>query len=681
MDMGSMSTGGDSSSSPLSPDGVDFSNFTQANDFLGELLDDSTLQIAGNQYARYFWYGIVVVIVLSGLVNVFTKVTLRMRHKEASSGKESPARPKNMVMRWAATFTAISREASYPQLTPTRFPFLFSVPPLGTFLLLAGYLAFVLALEFVNNNVAGAQYHQSLGVRAAWLAVAQVPLLILLVGKNNLIGLASGISYERLNVLHRWVARMLLLLATMHFGYQAYGWHKYNVFELEWTTDSCVPTGLATWVILLWMNLSTIAPIRNFSYEFFVVQHIITFFGFIIAVMYHLPSTALYSRVYIYIPIALYLVDRVVRFVRYTMINRTPSSATLTKLEGNVTRIRIHKPAHLTRWGPGSHILVSFPKLGFGQSHPATIVSTPLSHDGDVILLLKSRKGFTKQLMAHANDSTTALLSTTTDGTQKTFRALIDGPYGGTQPDFAAFDSVCLIAGSTGISFTLSLLTSLAERATQTQGRIPLRRLHMVWCIKQPSHALWVQPELASTFASLRKAGIETEMSFFVTCADAFTSAVQDEEKECPCACDKSLGPCCCVNPDAVDENEKQIDIVGPLMGRPSASPSLLQKSASSINKTVTSEIQATASQEVDSEAAPSPATTKAAVYSGRPDIPQLVENTLRAANGESGIAVCGPLGLSKSVRNAVADASDRRAVHKGTGAQGVFLHVEGFGL
>jgi len=64
-------------------------------------------------------------------------------------------------------------------------------------MLLVGYLSWVVMLEFMNNDVAGAQHFTSLGVRAAWLAVAQVPLLILLAGKNNLIGLASGVAYER----------------------------------------------------------------------------------------------------------------------------------------------------------------------------------------------------------------------------------------------------------------------------------------------------------------------------------------------------------------------------------------------------------------------------------------------------------------------------------------------------
>ena len=56
--------------------------------------------------------------------------------------------------------------------------------------------------------------------------------------------------------------------------------------------------GIAAFALLLWMNLTTAAPMRWFNYEFFVVQHIITFFGFIIATMMHLPSTALTSRAF-----------------------------------------------------------------------------------------------------------------------------------------------------------------------------------------------------------------------------------------------------------------------------------------------------------------------------------------------------------------------------------------------
>lgn len=48
-------------------------------------------------------------------------------------------------------------------------------------------------------------------------------------------------------------------------------------------------------------------------------------------------------------------------------------------------------------------------------------------------------------------------------------------------------------------------------------------------------------------------------------------------------------------------------------------------------------------------------------------------------AEGEMGVFACGPLGLSTGIRNTVAKISDERAVHKGTGAEGIYLHVESF--
>ena len=46
-------------------------------------------------------------------------------------------------------------------------------------------------------------------------------------------------------------------------------------------TDSCPSTGITAYATLLWLNLSTLAPFRDFSYEFFVIQDLIAFIGFI----------------------------------------------------------------------------------------------------------------------------------------------------------------------------------------------------------------------------------------------------------------------------------------------------------------------------------------------------------------------------------------------------------------
>ena len=72
--------GGDSDSqTPLNTTGVDFNDPDQASDFLDSLLDDTTLQVTGNAYARYFWYGIVIAIGVAAVVNIIRITTLRVR--------------------------------------------------------------------------------------------------------------------------------------------------------------------------------------------------------------------------------------------------------------------------------------------------------------------------------------------------------------------------------------------------------------------------------------------------------------------------------------------------------------------------------------------------------------------------------------------------------------------------
>lgn len=77
--MGGMGAGG-SSSGPLNATGVDFSDPDQASDFLEQLLDDSVLQVMGNAYARYFWYGVVVVIGLAAVFSFARQEILRARY-------------------------------------------------------------------------------------------------------------------------------------------------------------------------------------------------------------------------------------------------------------------------------------------------------------------------------------------------------------------------------------------------------------------------------------------------------------------------------------------------------------------------------------------------------------------------------------------------------------------------
>jgi ferric-chelate reductase len=602
------------------------------------------------------------------------------RIRAAAANRYRPASAGNRFTQFLGGMIAICREASYPQFSPVGISSWYKIPPLGILLLLLAYLAFLLALEFIDNNIPGAQHYTSLGVRASWLAVAQIPLLLLLAGKANLIGAMIGVSYERLNVLHRWVSRGILLLITLHFGYQSYGWNLYGLMQLEWETDTCPPTGIAAYALLLWLNFTSLAPIRNRFYELFVANHILSFIAFIYLVMAHLPPTALYSRVYVYAGVGIFFLDRMIRTIRYVYHNIRPARATLTALDGDVTKIRV-RSKQIKSWAPGSHVFLSIPRLGIGQSHPATIASIPSSHDGDLVFILRSRRGFTNRALKTASSSTSVYADSKNEfeaqsptRSEKTYLALIGGPYGACHSDPAAFDTVLMISGSTGITFMLPNLLSLAHRS-RTASKLPLRIVDFVWVVKQVCWTSWVKEELAEAVSTLKDKGIEVRVTIYVTCDDSFTGLPVGKATT-GCACDLSLGPCCCTTQvptahltEAGEAHDDNDDIVVAGKGGNTKTD---QEAVATTTAMSHSSVDAVVSRKLK-------VLPHATFVSGRPSMQDLVWELADQAEGEMGVFACGPLGLSTAIRNAVASISDERAVHKGTGAEGIYLHAESF--
>jgi ferric-chelate reductase len=471
----------------------------------------------------------------------------------------------------------------------------------------------------------------------------------------------------------------MLLLVTLHFGYQSYGWSLYGLTQLEWKTDTCPPTGIAAYALLIWLNFSSFAPIRHRIYEIFVAQHILSFFAFVYLVMAHLPSTAYYSRVYVYAGIGIYFLDRLIRTLRYVYHNIYLSRASLEALDGGVTKIRVQSK-QIKSWAPGSHVFLSIPYLGFGQSHPATIASIPSSHNGDLIFFLKGQKGFTNRLLKTASSSQITILpdsrkfekesSTFSD---KTYITLIGGPYGGSYSDPIAFDTVLLVSGSTGVTFTLAILQSLAHRC-ETSHKLPLRVVNFVWAVKQVSWTSWIARELVAAVSHLRAKGIEVKVTVHVTCDSSFTDFPADKATS-GCRCDLSLGPCCCERdiPMSLEIEENSISDTD-------EDTTALDKGGNAMENKTHILISEKTSSSVNLPTGPKNLASIATFKSGRPDMGALVWALAEQAEGEMGIFACGPLGMSTTIRNTVASVSNERAVHKGTGAEGIFLHVEGFG-
>jgi len=63
---------------------------------------------------------------------------------------------------------------------------------------------------------------------------------------------------------------------------------------------------------------------------------------------------------------------------------------------------------------------------------------------------------------------------------------MMDGPYGGSTVDIGEYESVLLVAGGSGATFTLGLLDDVVGRVVNLnrKGGERTKRIEFVWCIK-----------------------------------------------------------------------------------------------------------------------------------------------------------------------------------------------------
>ncbi len=474
---------------------------------------------------------------------LFLALTDFSRLAAYNQGQITAAKPKRFFFSSFATASAIIREVTYSSVAITMSKrFRWSSPTVGSFTIVSADLILVLTLCFYGLDPTNQWQYEYVAYRVGFIAAAQIPLVVLLAGKNNIIGFLVGSSYERLNWLHRWVARILFMTVTIHMGFWFTDWARYDYIMVKLKTDVITQRGFVAWCILLWIVLSSFAPLRQWNYELFIIQHIITFVGFLAAVYLHLPAEV---KAYIWIPIGLYVFDRTVRtlwviWTNLSIFYKSKSGnaflhchATLEPLGSDMTRIVVQKPP--LRWNPGQHVFLNCPFISPLQSHPFTIASIP--QDGRMEFLVKAKSGCTKTFLDHAEKHQNLPISTTDLQSQPHTSVIIDGPYGRMRP-LRQFDSVFLIAGSSGGSFTVPLLRDIVRSWKQSRsGQRPKSWLHapvgamtryirFVWVVKSREQYSWFASQLeqvAKDVEERRGDGLDLEVqtSVYVTCDTA----------------------------------------------------------------------------------------------------------------------------------------------------------------
>ncbi|KAH8108382.1 iron reductase [Phellopilus nigrolimitatus] len=396
--------------------------------------------------------------------------------------------------------------------------------------------------------------------RAGFMAIAQLPVIFLLSTKNSPLSmlLGAGHGWEKLNFLHRWSGRGAFLAAAVHGSLWIRNHLQYGLPILGQQKET---SGVAAFALLCVIVLSSLKIVRMFAYQVFFVVHILALVAFFITLCYH----TIYAVPYIFPPLAFYGFDLLLRMFRFRV-----KDATMVAADNQMTIIRVNDCDG--GWVAGQHVrLRVFIGARVFESHPLTIMSAPprssCLNDRSLLLGARVRGDWTRALNAYARENAfpvtappphpadhvaTVAISEevvlesiplsgpskagTGSSTEKEIivpekagwttaagapvQVMLDGPYGGGGIDLGDFERVLLVAGGSGITFTLGLLDDIVGRCVRL-GRPNgerTKRVEFAWCVRSFGSIHWVAPLLTEIALLAETSSLDLHITVFVTC-------------------------------------------------------------------------------------------------------------------------------------------------------------------
>ncbi|KAH0498517.1 hypothetical protein TgHK011_005769 [Trichoderma gracile] len=496
------------------------------------------------------------------------------------------------------------------------------------------YLAINIIITFTDIDNSVMKMNSNLASRAAWMAVANLVVVIFLALKNTPLAFLTAWSYERLNILHQIAGSMCIIFVIIHAScYSSYFALAGRVAILR---EESVIYGEIAGVSFFIVGFAG-AVIRRWWYELFYYVHISFWILAIVMVGLHQPNFGEKIVYVVIVTAGIWVLDRLIRMTRL-LVYSTNNSAVLTPLPNGGTRVTLKK-APLGAVS-GQHCFLWIPSIRTCETHPFTIASMdPLE------FVVNSYDGFTQDLHRYAVKHPGA-----------TVKASVEGAYG-TLPDASEYDRVVLVAGGSGSTFTFGMALNMLRQKTAAQLN---KKMIFIWMVKYESHLNW----FASHLDTLAKDDC-VELQLYVT---------RPLEKKA----DEELGldSAPATPPSEIDVEKAAAAVTAePLVSSSSSSSSssASSSSSSSSSKSITDETDSTQNTAVVAETQPH--AYSSFIRRGRPEMASLIRTMIEETPAKERVLVlgCGPDGLMAQVRNttAVCIRSD---------GPGVELHCEQFG-
>ncbi|PPQ88182.1 hypothetical protein CVT25_005147 [Psilocybe cyanescens] len=460
-----------------------------------------------------------------------------------------------------------------------------------------GYTGVVLSWTFVNTTStlgvkAEPHYYAN---RAGTIAASHLPIMTALGMRNNLISWLTGISFEKITV---------------------------GLLDDETIGHRWVQCGVLAGTTLTLLCILTLRPIRNRSYEVFLIVHFVFAFMFLLSIYFHLTGRVL-TYYGAWPSMIVWGLDRFLRLVNLSAFNfgylnpwcqsSKDLNASVEVLSPHFLKVTMYRSKHF-HWRPGQSAYLSFPSVSTipFESHPftiSTIEDDATAAQKKLTFFVRVRSGFTQTLMQTASSDTT-------------YKVFINGPYS-SPPVLMGYQTVILIAGGSGVAFTLPLLLDLISRAKRNQHTC--QKVVFMWAIRNADHLKWIEEDLLAVLEDLPES-LSVSLQFFVT-------SVLDSPQTW----------------DAESNSESDENVVKVKTSSSSSSHSRSRILDYSFAK----------------------------LEQGRPDLTTVIKDEISIGTGPISINVCGTDTLSDTVRKVIRNPRPTDILH---GGPSVILHVEAFG-
>ncbi|TIA87311.1 hypothetical protein E3P99_03273 [Wallemia hederae] len=442
---------------------------------------------------------IVVIIIQSLKYIASTKRAMRLVRSSSSSGGIAAS-----IISAINRIAASARALHYHQFRIYRFYFPHTFP----MILLSGFFigTTIWAFTIFPYYRPGIQFGPGpLAIRTGWMTLGLIPPVFAMGSRMNPISFLTGIGHERLLVYHQYGAIIILFLSIVHTipfiveplqqGYEMGGGIELGRFLLQKYYDGTEPfwNGIPPLVALVWIVVSSMDYFRKLMpYEFFVFQHVVTTFFFLVWMFIHTDVTYPQTWQYLFVTVGVMGWSWIGKILVTFWANEFAyHNAQITAYKDDIVRIRIVTPL---RWKAAQCVYIRFLAISPLESHPFTITSIPSndvhSVSNTLQLILRGKSGITGKL----NDKAKNGIATTP--------VLIDGPYGGLPRPLNGFSHILLLSGGTGVTSNISVLLTLLNQMERHETLI--ERIDFVWTIRELHSLDWFNETFKqlSTYAS-----------------------------------------------------------------------------------------------------------------------------------------------------------------------------------